>query len=103
CFTRLCLAPRRVAVRRALPLHHTFEFTCGMVLPFSRGARVVYLDELKGDRVAAGLKQARVTAIVGVTAVWQLLERRILSQVSAKGPFAEKAFDLAAELNRKLG
>lgn len=90
-------------VLSVLPLHHTFEFTCGMVLPFSRGARVVYLDELKGDRVSAGLKQARVTAMVGVPAVWQLLERRILSQVSAKGPIAEKAFELGAELNRMLG
>jgi long-chain acyl-CoA synthetase len=90
-------------VLSVLPLHHTFEFTCGMVLPFSRGARVIYLDELKGDRVAAGLKQARVTAMVGVPAVWQLLERRILSQVSAQGPIAEKAFEIGAELNRMLG
>jgi long-chain acyl-CoA synthetase len=90
-------------VLSVLPLHHTFEFTCGMLLPFSRGARVVYLDELKGDRVSAALKEARVTAMVGVPAVWQLLERRILSQVAAKGPIAEKAFELGAELNRKLG
>ncbi len=89
-------------VLSVLPLHHTFEFTCGMVLPFSRGARVVYLDELKGDRVAAALKEARVTAMVGVPAVWQLLERRILSQVQAKGPIVEKVFELAAEANRTL-
>ena len=90
-------------VLSVLPLHHTFEFTCGMALPFSRGARVVYLDELKGDRVSQALKASRATAMVGVPAVWQLLERRILSQVSAKGPIAEKAFDFAAEMNRKLG
>ena len=89
-------------VLSVLPLHHTFEFTCGMVLPFSRGSRVVYLDELKGDRVSAALKEARVTAMVGVPAVWQLLERRILSQVQAKGPLVEKAFELAADLNRQL-
>jgi long-chain acyl-CoA synthetase len=89
-------------VLSVLPLHHTFEFTCGMLLPFSRGARVVYLDELKGDRVSAALKEARITAMVGVPAVWQLLERRILSQVRAKGAVAEKAFELAAELNRQL-
>jgi long-chain acyl-CoA synthetase len=89
-------------VLSVLPLHHTFEFTCGMLLPFSRGARVVYLDELKGDRISAALKEARVTAMVGVPAVWQLLERRILSQVQAKGPIVEKAFEIAAELNRQL-
>lgn len=90
-------------VLSVLPLHHTFEFTCGMILPFSRGARVVYLDELKGDRVSEGLKQARVTAMVGVPAVWQLLERRILSQVAAKGPIAEKAFEIGGDFNRMLG
>lgn len=89
-------------VLSVLPLHHTFEFTCGMVLPFSRGSRVVYLDELKGDRVSQALKEARVTAMVGVPAVWQLLERRILSQVQAKGPLAEKAFEIAADLNHQL-
>ncbi len=89
-------------VLSVLPLHHTFEFTCGMLLPFSRGSRVVYLDELKGDRVSTALKEARVTAMVGVPAVWQLLERRILSQVQAKGPIVEKAFEIAADLNRQL-
>src|SRR6185436_1045559 len=67
-----------------------------------RGSRVVYLDELKGDRVSTALKEARVTAMVGVPAVWQLLERRILSQVQAKGPIVEKVFELAAEANRQL-
>ena len=33
-----------------LPLHHTFELTCGLLLPLSRGARVVYLDELNAER-----------------------------------------------------
>lgn len=89
-------------VLSVLPLHHTFEFTCGMLLPFSRGSRVVYLDELKGDRVSTALKEARVTAMVGVPAVWQLLERRILSQVQAKGPIVEKAFEVAADMNRQL-
>lgn len=89
-------------VLSVLPLHHTFEFTCGMLLPFSRGTRVVYIDELTGDRVGSALKEARATAMVGVPAVWQLLERRILSQVEARGPLAEKAFDFAADLNRTL-
>jgi long-chain acyl-CoA synthetase len=89
-------------VMSVLPLHHTFEFTCGLLLPFTRGARVVYLDELTGDRLAEGMKQARATAMVGVPALWQTLERRILSQVEAKGPMAEAIFKLAGEMNRTL-
>ncbi|MDB4996165.1 MAG: Long-chain-fatty-acid CoA ligase, partial [Myxococcaceae bacterium] len=90
-------------VLSVLPLHHTFEFTCGLLLPFSRGARIAYLDELTGDRLSAGLKAGRITAMVGVPALWQLLERRILAQVHAKGKVAEGIFHWAGELNRMLG
>jgi long-chain acyl-CoA synthetase len=90
------------AVLSVLPLHHTFEFTCGLLLPFSRGARVVYVGELTGDRISEGLRAARATAMVGVPALWQLLERRILQQVDARGPLARAAFDIATEANRWL-
>lgn len=90
-------------VMSILPLHHTFEFTCGLLLPFSRGARVAYLDELTGDRLSEGLKAGRITAMVGVPAVWQLLERRILAQIADKGALAETIFEWAGELNRKMG
>jgi long-chain acyl-CoA synthetase len=86
-----------------LPLHHTFEFTCGLLLPLSRGARVVYLDELTGDRVGEALKKARITGMVGVPALWQMLERRIVSKVKDQGPAASMAFDWALELNRMVG
>ncbi len=90
------------AVLSVLPLHHTFEFTCGLLLPLSRGARIVYIGEVSGDRVAEGLRLSRATALVGVPALWQLLERRILLQVDARGPLARSAFDAAAEVNRWL-
>jgi long-chain acyl-CoA synthetase len=95
------LGPRD-AVLSVLPLHHTFEFTCGLLLPFSRGARVVYLDELTGDKLSHGLQASRATAMVGVPALWQLLERRILQEVNARGPVARAAFDAAGEANRWL-
>ncbi|HLK35118.1 MAG TPA: AMP-binding protein [Polyangiaceae bacterium] len=90
------------AVLSVLPLHHTFEFTCGLLLPFSRGARIVYLGELTGDRLVDGLRSARATAMVGVPAVWQLLERRILQRVDEQGQAVRAAFDLATDANRWL-
>ncbi len=86
-----------------LPLHHTFEFTCGMLLPLSRGAQVLYLDEVTGERVVTAMREARVTAMVGVPALWQLLERRIFEQVRARGAAAETAFDMALAFNKMLG
>ena len=86
-----------------LPLHHTFEFTCGMLLPMSRGTRVVYLDELNADRLGAAMREVRVTAMVGVPALWQLLERRMMSQVRERGPAVKAVFDQALAFNRLLG
>jgi long-chain acyl-CoA synthetase len=90
-------------VLSVLPLHHTFEFTCGLLLPLSRGARIIYLDELNAERLADGLQQGRITGMVGVPALWQMLERRILARVKEQGPVAAMAFDWALELNRLLG
>jgi long-chain acyl-CoA synthetase len=90
------------AALSVLPLHHTFEFTCGLLLPLSRGARVVYVGERTSDGIAEGLRASRATAMVGVPALWQLLERRILQQVDARGPMARAAFDVATEANRWL-
>lgn len=86
-----------------LPLHHTFEFTCGLLLPLSRGTRVVYLDEISSERLSTTLRDARITAMVGVPALWQLLERRMMSQVTERGPLVRTLFDGGLELNRWLG
>ncbi len=90
-------------VLSVLPLHHTFEFTCGLLLPLSRGTRVVYLDEITGEQLASTLQDARITAMVGVPALWQLLERRMQARVADQGPLFAAAFDAGLELNRWLG
>ncbi len=93
----------RDRVLSVLPLHHTFEFTCGLLLPLSRGARILYLDELTSEKLSEGLTKGRVTAMVGVPALWQMLERRVHQRVKDQGKVAARAFDMALELNRSLG
>ncbi|MBN2197422.1 MAG: AMP-binding protein [Polyangiaceae bacterium] len=90
-------------VLSVLPLHHTFELTCGMLLPISRGARVVYIDELTAERLEYGLKEGRITALVGVPALWEMLERRIFAKVNERGRVVSTAFDLALDANRAFG
>ena len=72
-----------------LPLHHTFEFTAGLLMPLMRGAQITYLDELTGDALARRSTKGHVTAMVGVPALWQLLHRRIFQR------FADKAVGAA--------
>ncbi|MCC6214227.1 MAG: AMP-binding protein [Polyangiaceae bacterium] len=90
-------------VLSVLPLHHTFELTCGMLLPLSRGARIVYLDELSAERLEHALQEGRITAMVGVPALWEMLERRISTRVAEHGRLASSVFDFAVELSRSVG
>jgi long-chain acyl-CoA synthetase len=90
-------------VLSVLPLHHTFELSCGLLLPLSRGARVVYLDELNAERLEDALKAGRITSLIGVPALWEMLERRILARVAERGAMLTHVFDFLVEVNRSLG
>src|SRR5690606_21432657 len=85
-----------------LPLHHTFEFSAGLLMPLVHGAQVTYLEEVTSDALARALKSGQVTGMVGVPALWQLLHRKITKRVSDRGILVEKAWDAVVDLNRRL-
>jgi long-chain acyl-CoA synthetase len=85
-----------------LPLHHTFEFTCGMLLPIASGARIVYPIGLDAGNLARTLADVRPTAVIAVPALWEAVHRRIVDEVESRGPFFEAAFARLRELNRLL-
>ena len=89
-------------VMSLLPLHHTFEFTCGMLLPLASGATIVYPLEVDSKTLSRALADVRPTALIGVPAVWEAIHRRIVDQVEARGPFFHAAFDNLRDLNRRL-
>lgn len=68
-----------------LPLHHTFEFTAGFLVPLACGAEIVYLEEVNADSLGEAFATGRITAMVGVPALWQLLLRRIESGLAERG------------------
>jgi len=74
-----------------LPLHHTFEFSAGLLTPLSRGAEITYLDELTTDRLGDVFETGRITAMVGVPALWSLLHRKMTQEFAAKPALVEQA------------
>jgi long-chain acyl-CoA synthetase len=83
-----------------LPLHHTFEFSCGLLMPLASGARIYTPDALTGERVLYALKRGKITALVGVPALWQLLERRISKQIAERGELAQGLIEALLSANR---
>src|SRR5271156_1012337 len=85
-----------------LPLHHAFEFTCGMLLPLASGATIVYPLEVDAKTLSRTLADVRPTALIGVPAVWEAVHRRIVDEVEGRGPLFHAAFDNLRDLNRRL-
>jgi long-chain acyl-CoA synthetase len=85
-----------------LPLHHTFEFTAGLLMPLMRGAQITYMDEVNADTLADAFDEAHVTGMVGVPALWQALHRKITKQLSERGEWALKLFETVVDAGRNL-
>ncbi|HEY0713555.1 MAG TPA: AMP-binding protein, partial [Polyangia bacterium] len=85
-----------------LPLHHTFEFSAGLLMPLSRGAQITYLPELTGEAISGALKKGHVTAIVGVPALWELLKRRVMQKFNDKSPIVEPIMKALSNANYEL-
>ena len=85
-----------------LPLHHSFEFTTGFLLPLSRGSQITYLTELSGEILSRTLKKGRVTCIVGVPALWDSLKRRILNRFSERSAKLEDVVTALIDANYLL-
>ncbi len=85
-----------------LPLHHTFEFTAGLLMPLSRGAQVTYLGEVTPEALEAAFEEGHVTSMIGVPALWQLLHRKVRKRFGDRGPWVEEAFDAVVEGSRLL-
>ena len=85
-----------------LPLHHTFEFSAGFLMPISRGSSITYLEEVSGEELRSAMQSTRVTALIGVPALWQLLHRRIEQNVASGTPLRKWLFDRMVSVNRNL-
>jgi long-chain acyl-CoA synthetase len=85
-----------------LPLHHTFEFTCGMLLPIASGSKIVYPLGVDAANLSSTLAQIRPTALIGVPALWQAIHRRILDEVESRGALVHSVFNRLRDVNRRL-
>ncbi len=85
-----------------LPLHHTFEFGAGFLMPFSAGASVTYLEERTPELMQRALQETPVTGLIGVPAVWESLHRKVMREVSDRGRGVDWAVRQLMRANRLL-
>lgn len=86
-----------------LPLHHTYENTCGFLCPIYRGASVAYCEGLR--HIPKNLQESKATVMLGVPLIFEAIYKRIWDQ-AAKKPELEKKLKLGLKISnilRKLG
>ena len=66
-----------------LPLHHTYECTCGFLCALYRGSTVAYAEGLK--YILPNLKEAKATMMLGVPALFENMYRRIWNAARKNG------------------
>jgi long-chain acyl-CoA synthetase len=85
-----------------LPLHHTFEFSAGLLMPLMHGAQITYIEVVDADNLERAFASGHVTGLVGVPALWQLLHRKITKQVNERGEVIKRLFDGLIDLNSAI-
>lgn len=79
-----------------LPIHHTYECTCGFLMPIFRGAAIAYCEGLK--HILKNLEEAKPTIFLCVPLIMESIYKRIWSQARKSG--AEKKLKTVLKINR---
>lgn len=67
-----------------LPLHHAYPFMVSFLIPVLLGARITFLQTLKGPELLACVREAKVTIIVAVPQVYAQFHRAMLSDLESR-------------------
>ncbi len=65
-----------------LPIHHTYECTCGLLCPLSAGSSIHYARSLK--TIVEDLQKVRATILLGVPLLYEKMYRRICKAIAEK-------------------
>ncbi|MCR4435521.1 MAG: AMP-binding protein [Clostridiales bacterium] len=86
-----------------LPIHHTYECSCGFLCPLYRGAAIAFCEGLR--HIPKNLQESKATVMLGVPLIFEAFYRRIWDQ-AAKDPALLKKLKIGIKISnflKKLG
>ncbi len=81
-----------------LPLHHTYECTCGFLTPIYRGAAIAYCEGLK--YILKNMEEAKPTIFLGVPLIFEGIYKKLWRQAKKSG--LDKKLSKAIKINNSL-
>ena len=83
-----------------LPLHHTYECTCGFLCPVYRGATIAQCEGLR--YITKNMQESKTTIMLVVPLMLEMFHRAIMKKAKAD-PKSTRKFMFAVSLSRFLG
>jgi long-chain acyl-CoA synthetase len=74
-----------------IPLSHLLEQTLGFFIPLRFGCKIVYINSRKSSTIIEGMKEEKITTMVGVPILLKTLKDKIIREIEKQG--MKKKFD----------
>ncbi len=92
-----------------LPIHHTYECTCGFLMPIYKGASIAYCEGLK--YIVKNLQEVKPTMLLAVPLIFESLYKNIMKNIRKQGKeklvkkvmaFNKVTKKIGLDINKKL-
>lgn len=81
-----------------LPYHHILPLNLTMLMPMHFGTFLVILEELSSEALKSALKKHRITVIIGVPRVWEMLHKAIMGKINSSS-LTKKIFNICKKID----
>ncbi len=76
-----------------LPIHHTFECTCGFLIPLGKGASIYYARSLKSKQLLEDMRNTKTTLVIGVPLLFEKMLNSLRKGIKKKSPLTQFLFN----------
>jgi long-chain acyl-CoA synthetase len=82
-----------------LPLHHAYPFMIAFLVPIFLGARITFLQSLKGPDLVQCIHETGITIVVGVPQIFAMIRRAVYDELGRRSAPARWLFTLLIGLS----
>ena len=96
--TEIKLATPQDRVLALLPYHHVLPLSINLLMAIHIGTLIVINDELSAQAIQEALKKYKITIVVGVPRLWEMIHKGIMTKIKVNG-MALKMFNICKKIN----
>ncbi len=85
-----------------LPIHHTFECTCGFMIPMAGGSSITYARGLASKLILEDIKNHKASILLGVPLLFEKMYSGIMKAISKKPALTRLIFSASLEVSKAV-